>query len=62
MKEFSYLNDKEKRLLAIFLKRITFEPVLECTDGGNDKEQAYEMIDVIGKLQDELVVQGFNPR
>jgi len=62
MKEFSYLSEKEKRLLAILFKRINFVHVLECTDGGNDKDQAYEMLDVIEKLQKELIAQGYNPR
>jgi len=62
MKEFGFLDDREKRLIALFFKRMVFSHALECTDGENDKEQAYEMLDVIRKFQEELAAQGFNPR
>jgi len=52
----------EKYELALFFKRLCFNNVLECTDGDADKEQAYRIIDAIGKLQNELADQSFNPR
>lgn len=60
--EFTYLNNHEKYLLALFFKRLCFHHVLDCTDGNNDKEQAYEMFDVIAKVEKELSNQGFNLR
>jgi len=56
------LTDDEKYELALFFKRICFNSILECTDGGTDKDQAYRMIDAIEKLQKELASQGYNPR
>jgi hypothetical protein len=59
---FDFLDEKEKWLFALFLKRITFEGVLECTDLNNDKDQAHAMIDAIYKVQKELANEGFSPR
>jgi len=56
------LTDAEKYLLALYLKRVTFDQVLECTDGGRDKDQAYQIINVIGKVQEELGRCGVAPR
>jgi len=59
---FEYLDDDEKKLLAIFLKRLCFAHVLDCTDGNDDKDQAYKILDVVAKLREELADIGFNPR
>ena len=56
------LTNNEKRELAVFFKRICFDHILDCTDGNNDKAQAYRIIGAIEKLQKELAGQGFNPR
>jgi len=56
------LTDTEKYELALFFKRLCFDRILECTDGGNDKDQAYRIIGAIEKSQKELANLGFNPR
>jgi len=60
--EFNFLNDGEKKLLALFLKRLCFNHVLDCPDGNDDKDQAYEILDVISILRKKLADIGFNPR
>jgi hypothetical protein len=56
------LTDNEKRELVIFFILLCFDHVLDCTDGNNDKKQAYRILSAIGKLQNELAAQGYNPR
>ena len=56
------LNKSESWLIALFFKRITFDGVLDCTDLNSDKDQAYQMIDVIEKIQNQLADQGMAPR
>jgi hypothetical protein len=56
------LSNNEKRELAVFFKRLSFNLVLETTDGGADNRQAYRILDAIAKLQKELADQGYNPR
>ncbi|MCL2215319.1 MAG: hypothetical protein FWC06_08990 [Treponema sp.] len=56
------LTDIEKSELALFFKRLCFDHVLDCTDGNNDKKQAYRILSAIGKLQNELAAQGYDLR
>lgn len=59
------LTDNEKYLLALFLKRLTFNMVYEVADHDtheNMKVMAYSYLEVIEKLQEELRKQGFAPR
>ena len=56
------LSNSEKSELAVFFKRLCFDHILDCTDGNNDKAQAYRIIGAIEKLQKELAGQGFSPR
>jgi hypothetical protein len=65
MKQFDFLTDDEKSLLALYLKRITFDDALRRVDGGSKEEEkamAYRILNVIEKLQEELANQGFSPR
>ena len=57
-----YLTERELADLALFLKRVCFDHVLDCTDGNDDKAQAYRMIDAIVSLQKLLADLGYNPR
>jgi len=52
--ELKFLNNSDKKLLSLFFKRLCFYHVLECTDGGNDKEQAYQILDAVRKIREEL--------
>jgi len=45
--------------IALFLKRITFDGVRDCSV---DKEEAYEIIGVIEKAMKQLADQGMAPR
>jgi len=56
------LSENEKWELAVFFKRLSFNLVLETTDGGADKGQTYRIFAAIGKLQKELADMGYNPR
>ncbi|MCL2215193.1 MAG: hypothetical protein FWC06_08310 [Treponema sp.] len=56
------LSENEKWELAVFFKRLSFNLVLETTDGGADKAQAYRILTAIDKLQKELADIGYNPR
>ena len=59
------LTGREKRELAVFFKRLTFNDVLEHADPDtkeNEKAQTYRILGAIGKLQKELADQGYNPR
>ena len=60
--DMNELSNSEKREPAVFFKRLCFDHIFDCTDGSNDKAQAYRIIGAIEKLQKELVGQGFNPR
>jgi len=53
------LNEAESWLIALFLKRITFDGVRECAA---DKDETYQMIDVIEKAMAQLAEQGMAPR
>jgi hypothetical protein len=60
-----FLNNDEKRLLALYLKRVTFEDAYRRSDGANKeglKATAYGILAVIGKVQRELANEGFSPR
>ena len=46
-----YLTERELADLALFLKRVCFDHVLDCTDGNDNKAQAYRMIGTIESLQ-----------
>lgn len=59
---FDYLSDGEKEEFALFLKRVSFNDALEKTTGGNDKKEAYWILEIIEKVQDELKNLGFAPR
>jgi hypothetical protein len=56
------LTGNEKRELAVFFKRLSFNLVLETTDRGADNGQAYRILGIIVTLQKELADQGYNPR
>jgi len=53
------LNESDSWLIALFLKRITFDGVRECAV---DKEETYEIIGVIEKAMKQLADQGMAPR
>ena len=59
------LSDNEKRELALYFKRMTFEDAYRHTDqdsADNRKAQAYRILTAIAKLQKELADMGYNPR
>ena len=61
----NFLNNMEKHILAIFLKRITFDMAYECAGCGSREEMkadAYRTLAVVEKVQNELAAQGFAPR
>jgi len=53
------LNELESWLIALFLKRITFDGVRECAV---DKDETYSMIQVIENAMKQLADQGIAPR
>lgn len=53
------LNEWESRLIALFFKRITFDSVRECAV---DKDETYQMINVIENAMKQLSDQGIAPR
>jgi hypothetical protein len=53
------LNESESWLIALFLKRITFDGVRECAA---DTDETYQMISVIEKAMKQLEGQGMSPR
>jgi hypothetical protein len=53
------LNESESWLIALFLKRTTFNEVRECAV---DNDEAYRMIDVIENAMRQLGDQGMAPR
>jgi len=64
-KTMDFLNDSEKYLLALYLKRITFNDALGLVDCGTKEEEkarAYRCLEIIEKVQKELASQGFAPR
>ena len=56
------LTPTEADLLALLLKRLTFNQILACTDGNGDTEQAYEMQAAAAKIHEALAELGANPR
>ena len=52
-------NEADSWLFAMFLKRITFDGVRECSV---DKDEAYDMISVIENAMKQLADQGCAPR
>ena len=61
-KSMDFLSEAEKNLLALYIKRMTFEHALDCTDGGQDEDQAYRILSVMEKVQEELAEQGIASR
>jgi hypothetical protein len=60
-----FLNKEEKGLLALYLKRVTFNAVYEfadCDTHENMKSQTYDILDVLNKVQSALAAEGFAPR
>jgi len=60
-----FLTAKENRLLALYLKRMTFEDAFRrCDTGGkeNMKDQAYQILAVVEKVQARLAAAGYAPR
>ena len=65
MKLQTDLTPTEADLLALFLKRLTFDHFLSCTDGaaggldasGGDTDQAYEMKAAARKVRDALAAR-----
>jgi hypothetical protein len=53
------LNVSESWLFALFLKRITFDGVRECAV---DKDETYDMIQVIENAMKQLADQNIAPR
>lgn len=45
---------KEASMLNLFLRRLTFDHFLSCSDGGNNEDQAYAMQASAKKLREEL--------
>ena len=52
-------DESESWLFALFLKRICFDGVRECAV---DKEETYDMIQVIENAMKQLAAQGIVPR
>jgi len=60
-----YLTGKENRLLALYLKRMTYEDALRRCDQDtpeNMKGQAYEILAAVEKVRERLASEGFAPR
>jgi ribosomal 50S subunit-associated protein YjgA (DUF615 family) len=60
-----FLTAKENRLLALYLKRMTFEDALRRCDQDtkeNMKGQAYAILAAIEKVRDRLAAEGYAPR
>ena len=53
------LNDDQCWLLALFLKRICYNSILECAV---DKDECEEMITVIEAMRNQMAQQGIAPR
>jgi hypothetical protein len=53
------LDESESWLIALFLKRITFDGVRECAI---DNDETYDMIQVIENAMKQLAIQGIIPR
>jgi len=53
------LNEWESWLIALFLKRVTFDGVRECAA---DRDETYEMIGVIEKILKQFEEQDMAPR
>jgi len=53
------LTEWESLKIALFLKRIIFDGVRECSV---DKDETYEIIGVIEKAMAQLAAQGMAPR
>ena len=53
------LNESESWLIALFLKRVTFDGVRECAI---DNDETYSMIQVIENAMRQLAAQGIAPR
>lgn len=69
MKQFDFLTDLEKLKLAQFLKRVSYDTAFQYSEGnysddrdGKQKENAYFLLDVFSKVQNELKEQGYAPR
>jgi len=61
----NFLDKNEKCLLALYLKRMTYEDAYrraDATTNENQRAMAYRILDVLGKVQDELAKEGFAPR
>ncbi|MDR0464245.1 MAG: hypothetical protein LBG94_03905 [Treponema sp.] len=59
------LTDIEKSELAQFFKRLGFNSVYVYADSDtpeNMKAQTYRILTAIGKLQNDLAAQGYDPR
>lgn len=60
-----FLSHDAKYLLALYLKRMTFEDAYRRADTGSkedQKEMAYRILAAIEKVLKELSDQGFSPR
>jgi len=59
-----YLTDNELFEFALYLKRVCFEDVCIRSEGHGQeqKENAYNTLEVIGKVQKFLKDLGYNPR
>ena len=53
------LNEWETLKIALFLKRITFDGIRECAA---DRDETYDIIDVIENIRKQLAEQGMCPR
>jgi len=59
---FNFLTEGEKEEFALFLKRVTFDDALNKTTGGDDKKEAYWILEIINKVQTQLKESGYAPR
>ena len=65
MKEFSFLDDEEKYMLALYLKRLCFEEVYVQAEGDTKEERksyTYQMLETLAKVRYALADLGFAPR
>ena len=61
---FEFLNKTEKWELAQFVKRVSFDTALKYSEGHGEeqKNNAYFLLRIFSKVQQELADQGFASR
>jgi len=48
------MEQKNWELFLLFYKRLCFDHVLECTDGNNNKQQAYDMLNSLDEMEKQI--------